>query len=238
MNQKPVHSGHRQRIRQKYLASEFQDFNQHEILELLLFYGIPRKDTNETAHRLINEFGSLSAVMDAPVEKLRKFGLPENAAIFLHMLPQLGEMYLNDKNYNFKKIYTVGELKKKIMINLLQNNQNTVLLYLFDTIGTELFSGPIKTGYIDNSDELISKIVGIAMKYNAVTAVIAHNNYSGILYPSPTVINMTEKLKSALQAVSIRLTNHYIVSDDNIFSMAESEEFCNIFKRQFSEGVK
>ncbi len=238
MSNKPIHSGHRHRIRTKYLTSEFQDFNQHEILELLLFYGIPRKDTNETAHKLIDEFGSVSAVMDAPVEKLRKFGLPENAAIFLHMLPQLGEMYLNDKNYNFKKIYTVAELKKKIMISLLKNHQSAVILFLFDTIGTELFSGSVQNSYIDDSDELIGKIVGIAMKYNAVTAVVAHNNQYGVLYPSPVVINMTQKLKSALQAVSIRLTNHYIVSDGNIFSMAESEDFRNIFKRQFSEGVK
>ena len=83
-----LHSGHRQRMRQRFLLSDFDGFAEHEILEVLLYYAIPRIDTNEIAHRLLHHFGSLSAVFDAdPQELVKVKGVSEHTAVLLKMIP-------------------------------------------------------------------------------------------------------------------------------------------------------
>ena len=85
-----IHDGHREKMRQRYLKSGLDGFADHEALELLLYYAIPRKDTNPIAHALMERYGSLSAVLTAPVEDLCKVeGIGENAAILLRLAPQV-----------------------------------------------------------------------------------------------------------------------------------------------------
>ena len=67
-----IHDGHRERVKQRFLKEGLDHFEPHQIMEMLLFYGIPRRDTNELAHQLISTFGSLARVLDAPYEELIK----------------------------------------------------------------------------------------------------------------------------------------------------------------------
>src|SRR5690554_309432 len=93
-----MHEGHRERLKGRFLEEGLDYFNQHQVLELLLFYVIPRRDTNPIAHKLIDKFGSLSGVLDAGYEHLiKEGGLSPNAATFLSLLPDLCRRYLNDK---------------------------------------------------------------------------------------------------------------------------------------------
>ena len=103
---KNVHEGHRERMRNKYVNKGIEVFEQHEILEMLLFYAIPRKNTNDIAHRLLEACGSLSAVFDAPIDILMQQGLSYNAAVLLHMIPDLSRAYQSDKFDNEEKIIT------------------------------------------------------------------------------------------------------------------------------------
>ena len=90
-----LHDGHRKRVIDTFLQNGMDGMHPHEILEMLLFYAIPRKDTNETAHLLLDTFGSLSAVFDAPYEELLKVnGIGQNTAALLKMIPQLARAYL------------------------------------------------------------------------------------------------------------------------------------------------
>lgn len=97
-----IHSGHRQRLKERYMTSGFESFSDHEILELLLFYVIPRRDTNYIAHHLLDTFGSISKVLDASSEELKKAGLSESTAVFLRFYPNVIGKYLEDRNYNSK----------------------------------------------------------------------------------------------------------------------------------------
>ena len=98
-----MHEGHRKRLRENFLKNGLDNFQSHNVLEMLLFYTIPRSDTNETAHRLIDRFGSLSAVLEAPVEELMKVkGVGERTATFLHLIPEITRVYLKDKQENVK----------------------------------------------------------------------------------------------------------------------------------------
>ena len=90
MEDKIMHDGHRQRLRERFLREGIDHFEDHNILELLLFFGIPRKDTNVLAHNLMKEFGTLSGVLEAPFEELCKVkGITQNAAFLISMMPQL-----------------------------------------------------------------------------------------------------------------------------------------------------
>ena len=85
-----IHDGHREKMRQRFLKGGLDSFADHEALELLLYYAIPRRDTNPIAHALMERYGSLSAVLTAPVEDLQKVeGIGESAAILLKLAPQL-----------------------------------------------------------------------------------------------------------------------------------------------------
>jgi len=98
------HIGHRSRMKERFLHTHFDGFEDHQILEMILFYVYPRSDTNPLAHRLLNKFGSIAAILDSPVDVLIKAGLTKNAATFLVMLPDISRIYLDDRNNNESKI--------------------------------------------------------------------------------------------------------------------------------------
>src|SRR5690554_7825953 len=85
-----MHTGHRDRVKNRFLNEGLDSFDQHQVLELLLFYSIPYKDTNELAHELINRYGSLAAILEADPFELQKVkGVGKNTAVLLSLLPQL-----------------------------------------------------------------------------------------------------------------------------------------------------
>ena len=108
-----LHAGHRQRVRKRFIEHGFEGFEPHEILEMVLFYAIPRKDTNLLAHKLLERYGTFAKVCDAPVDVLqRDFGLTESAAVLLKMLPPLSSVYVsshNDAEYIDRKVAVMRE---------------------------------------------------------------------------------------------------------------------------------
>ena len=104
------HTGHRRRMKERFLHTHFDGFEQHQILEMILYYVYPRTDTNPLAHRLLEAFGSISSVFEAPVDALVEAGLTQNAATFLVMIPDISRIYLNDRNNNHSKIIDFDRL--------------------------------------------------------------------------------------------------------------------------------
>ncbi|MGN1130860.1 MAG: hypothetical protein ACI4Q8_05855, partial [Ruminococcus sp.] len=112
MQDKNIHKGHRKRVKDNFLKNGLDNFEDHQILELLLFYALPQRDTNELAHRLISKFGSISAVFDAPVCELIKFGLSDNTVTLLKLIPDISRIYTVDKRDNDSKIIDVNNLSE------------------------------------------------------------------------------------------------------------------------------
>ena len=100
---KGLHDGHRDRVRKRFEENGLEGFYDHQVLEFLLFYGIPRKDTNDIAHNLLNKFGSLSAMFDTTVESLEESGLSYNAAILIKLISEVCARYYQDK-YHQKEV--------------------------------------------------------------------------------------------------------------------------------------
>ncbi len=224
-----LHSGHRNRVREKFLADGFSNFNEHQILEMLLFYAVPRKDTNELAHILLNKCGSFSSVFDAPIDVLKECGLSENAAVLLKMLPPVMGIYMNDKFCNENKIITRENIGDRILPNFIAVDGEQVLLLLLDAKGKELFCGIISKGSVNASEIYTRKVIQLAVKYHAVGVVLAHNHPSGIPLPSKNDVKTTLVLKNALSTVSVRLIDHIIVADNEFVPMSELDDCKKLF---------
>lgn len=226
---KNVHEGHRERMRNKYVNKGIEVFEQHEILEMLLFYAIPRKNTNDIAHRLLEACGSLSAVFDAPIDILMQQGLSYNAAVLLHMIPDLSRAYQSDKFDNEEKIITDENIGKK-MVNLFAGkNEECVYAFFLDAKGKEKYSGIISKGDASSAPLFSKDIVSIVARCKAVTVIIAHNHPSGVAFPSRADLEATADIADALDTIGIHLADHIIVADRDYISLSSTPPFSRMF---------
>lgn len=226
---KNVHEGHRERMRNKYVNKGIEVFEQHEILEMLLFYAIPRKNTNDIAHRLLEACGSLSAVFDAPIDILMQQGLSYNAAVLLHMIPDLSRAYQSDKFDNEEKIITDENIGKKMVHLFAGKNEECVYAFFLDAKGKEKYSGIISKGDASSAPLFSKDIVSIAARCKAVTVIIAHNHPSGVAFPSRADLEATTDIADALDTIGIHLADHIIVADRDYISLSSTPPFSRMF---------
>ena len=223
------HSGHRDRVRKKFIDNGFDGFEPHEVLEMYLFYAIPRKDTNPLAHKLLNRYITISGVCDAPLDELMNdFSLSRSAAVFLKMLPQMSRLYIQSKTSNDNVIdyEHMGECFVNMFIG---RTEECVALILGDAKGKLLFSDIIIKGALSSTSAPTRKIVDIALRHNAKCAFLAHNHPSGSALPSSADITATRLIKETLLSVGIDLVDHFIVTTDDYVSLAQSELCGGIF---------
>lgn len=226
---KNVHEGHRERMRNKYVNKGIEVFEQHEILEMLLFYAIPRKNTNDIAHRLLEACASLSAVFDAPIDILMQQGLSYNAAVLLHMIPDLSRAYQSDKFDNEEKIITDENIGKKMVHLFAGKNEECVYAFFLDAKGKEKYSGIISKGDASSAPLFSKDIVSIAARCKAVTVIIAHNHPSGVAFPSRADLEATADIADALDTIGIHLADHIIVADRDYISLSSTPPFSRMF---------
>ncbi len=220
--QKADHSGHRARMKKKLLEQGLDAFEAHEVLEILLYYAIPQRNTNDIAKNLLDKFGSLSAVFDASLEALMNAGLTQHQAQFLRLFPDVTRLYLMDKYDNPDRVFDVSRAPEYIVDRFIgYEKEENILLVLLDKKGKEVFSSMISTGDLDSAGISIRKIVSLALNYSAYSAIIAHNHPSGLALPSKEDIYFTRDVKKALSLVGVSLLDHYIVADHDCVSLAE-----------------
>lgn len=218
-----MHEGHRERLKRKFVKYGADSLETHELLEMLLFYGIPRKDTNELAHTLINNFGSLHQVFDAPMSSLLKInGIGESAAILIRLVSKLSRVYA-EKSYKTSKRLTKEQIEKIILNKFIGRIKEHVILVLFDAKRNLVFCDVISQGSFSATVIHIREIVELALKFNATKAIVAHNHPSGIALPSKEDIETTIELKNALKLIDVNLVDHIIVADNDYVSIADSE---------------
>ena len=221
--QKADHSGHRARMKKKLKEQGLDVFEPHEVLEILLYYAIPQKNTNDIAKNLIDRFGSISAVFDAPLEVLMRAGLTEHQALYLKMIPDVTRLYLVDKYHNPSKVLSYANMAEYIIDKFVGfEEKEHVLLILMDTKGKEVYSGMIAHGDFVSANISIREIVTLALNYGASMAIIAHSHPSGNALPSKEDVMTTIQLKEALALVNVDLLDHFIVADHDCVSLAES----------------
>ncbi|MDR1002713.1 MAG: hypothetical protein LBL82_05540 [Oscillospiraceae bacterium] len=224
-----MHEGHRERLRNRYLKEGFDNFELHNVLELLLFYGVPRKDTNELAHNLIKHFGSFSEVLDAPVHELEKIdGLPHNAAVMLSMLPSVFRLYLNDKTGG-KKISGIDDIREFIFNQFVGLTEERVIFVCIDNAMRMISSDTVASGSVNSANVNMRTLVDLAIRHNAVAVIIAHNHPRGVSLPSREDLKTTEKVNMVMHSIGVRLIDHVICSPSDYSALAEAEQFDYLF---------
>ncbi len=218
-----IHEGHRQRLKERFRSEGLDSFTDVQVLELALFYCIPRKDTNPIAHALLEHFGSLSQVLEASVEELQKVnGISENAAVYLSMLTQIGRYYLVDRSQREVILPTIDKCGAYLVPYFFGRPTETVFLLCLDAKCKVLCCREVGQGSVNSAGISIRKIVETALGANATTVVMAHNHPSGLALPSPEDIQTTRRVAAALQAVEVNLADHIVVADGDYVSMRQS----------------
>lgn len=218
-----THDGHRQRLKDRYLKEGLDHFEQHQVIELLLFYGIPRKDTNDLAHRLIKRFGNVVGVLEAPREELEKVdGMgPACSAFFktLYDLNRYCQVHCVDRPMILNTIERCG----MIVVPYFEGRRNEVVYLLcLDAKCKMLCCKEVGEGSVNSAAVPIRRVVEMALAAGATSVVLAHNHPSGVAVPSAEDAWTTRKLARALDAVEIQLVDHLIVADGDYVSLAQS----------------
>ena len=218
-----IHKGHRQRLKDRFVAEGLDHFTEIQALELALFYAIPRKDTNPIAHALLDRFGSLAQVLDASVEDLARVpGMGESAAVFLHLINQMGRCYLVSRSAQNKVLPTLEDCANYLIPHFYGRRVETVFLLCLDAKCKVLCCKEVGEGSVNSAGISVRRIVETALGANASTVILAHNHPSGIAIPSGEDVQTTRRIAMALQAVEIQLADHIVVADEDYVSMAQS----------------
>lgn len=221
-----MHTGHRQRLKEQFLKNGLDGFTEFQVLELLLFYCIPRIDTNPIAHRLIQKFGSLDQVLEASATELMEVeGVGENAATFLTLLTETSRYYLVRRNEKVKVLTTVAECGHYMLPFFHGRRNETVFLLCLDAKCKVIACRNLGEGSVNSASVPIRRIVETALMCKAVSVVLAHNHPSGLALPSHEDVMSTQRTAAALAAVEITLVDHIIVADDDFVTLAQSGRY-------------
>lgn len=223
-----VHKGHRQRVKENFLKRGLDGFQHHEIIELLLFFGIPQKDTNELAHELMKTFGSFSGVFNAHYDDLLKVkGMTGNAATLITMIPQLLQKYMSDVKDSVA-LDNIGTITDYFVSAYFGVKNEEIKVCCLDNHMKILSCNTVIVGGIDKARVDMRKIVEAVFRANATYVIIAHNHPNGSPVPSEADILTTKVVKDTFDSLGIVLVDHVIVGRNTAVSMKNSGYF-NIF---------
>lgn len=218
-----LHDGHRERVRQRFERDGAESFAPHELLEFILFYSIPRGDTNELAHRLLAHFGSLSAVLEAPCQELRKVeGVGPASAALLNALPQIARRYLIDKNGEGRVLDTAQKLGEFIKPYFVGCNNERFYLICLDRKRKLLCCAQLMEGSLNQVSVDLRTVVETVVRCSASSVVLAHNHTQGFALPSSEDIFVTDMVRKALHPLSVDVFDHIIVARDDFVSFSQS----------------
>ena len=218
-----THDGHRQRLKDRFLREGLDNFDDLYVLELLLYYAIPQKDTNPIAHALLSYFGSLTAVFEATPEELQKVpGIGKNAATFLSLIPQVGRYYQIKRSEPGDILRTISQCGNYLVPYFYGRENETVFLLCLDAKCKVLGCKLVGEGSVNSANIPIRRVVEIALNTNATSVVLAHNHPSGLALPSHDDIETTLRVAKAMDAVEITLADHIVVADEDFVSLVQS----------------
>jgi len=216
---KPGYTGHRKRVKEKYVSSGIAGWLDYEVLELALSYCIPRRDTKPIAKRLLAKFKTVNAVLDADKKELMEIGgISTHAAVFLGLLKDICILYakngLQEKNlitspelvYDYLKVSLKGAVNEELKIFFLNSRNQLIEVESFES------------GTVDRSVVYPRKVVERALYNHAVSVIIAHNHPSGALQPSQDDRDVTKAIREALGTVDIALLDHIIIGNNDYYS--------------------
>ena len=216
-----VHDGHRQRLRARFIEHGLASFNDINSLELLLSFAIPRKDTNELAHRLLDTFGSLENVFDASHQELTAVdGIGENAAVLLSLVPQIYKKAAVSKANEIKKCNDVASLVSFLKPRFIDEKNEVLIMVCLDSSLNVISCIEVARGTVNTIETNNRRIVELALKSRATSVALAHNHPNGVAVPSTEDDYFTKQVSNGLSSIGIKLVDHIIFAGDKYISYA------------------
>ena len=221
MSLENIPTGHRKRLREKFIQSGLAGFADYEVVELLLSLGTPRKDCKPQAKEAIKRFKTLRGVLSASVEELQQVkGIGPHSAFGIKLMQDVARQYLKEQIIDkpffqssreiFDYLYhSMRDLKKEVFKVLYLTSQNQII----DT--ADLFKGTLDSAAIAPRE-----IVEQALAHNAAALIFAHNHPSGNCEPSKSDKDITRDLVFAGCTVQIKILDHLIIGNNRYFSFA------------------
>lgn len=229
-------SGHRKRIKDKYISNGREAFAEdYEFLELLLTYAIPRRDTKPMAKALLAKFGSIRGVLSASSEELCGIdGIKDSSVVLLHLVKDFNSLILKTAIKEKNRISNPKDLKELLdngLSDLLKNEFADQKKEFFVTIALDARNQildpkafNIHKGTVDQAAVYPREIIEYAIKWKASRIVIIHNHPSGHAQPSGSDIQVTSTIKNALKLLNIELLDHIIIAGDALYSFQEHNQ--------------
>lgn len=226
------HSGHRDRVKAQFARHGIAGFSEVKILEMLLYYVIPRRDTVPLAEALLEEFGSLVNVLDAPMEALTKIpGMGENSAMYLRYIMAVFRHCFSQQNKINPVMDTIESCAEYLTRQLRDLRQEVVYVLCLDGQCRCVGSKAIGEGSVNSARVSIERIVEYCQRTRAYSVVLAHNHPGGLATPSTQDIGATIQIAEALGRAGITLVDHLIITNEDYTSMAESGVLCGFRSR-------
>ena len=227
MNKEHFHHGHRKRKKEQFLKSGIEHLPEHEPLEFLLYYAIPRGDTNFIAHSLIKHFGSLTGVLNASYDELQKVdGVGANAASLICFTKMFSQLYLQKQaESDLEKMFNSEQLKEFCTTLFTGINEEEFhCLYLTDDLRL-ISHEKVCSGQLGKVEIPVRKITRSILAHNCSRLVITHNHPAGSCIPSRTDIDSTDSIRALYVKMEVELVDHVVVGRDGAVSMKESGYF-------------
>lgn len=216
------HIGHRQRLKNRYLAEGLDSFEDHQVLELLLFFAIPYRDTNNLAYDLLDEFGSLAGVLEAePHELTRVKGIGSNASVFLNLVPHICRRYQQDKWGKKPLLDTSSALGEYAVTLFIGHTHEVFYLICLDAQNRLTHAALTQSGTINEVVVYPRIVVETALRHKAKSVVLAHNHPGGSLKPTAADMDLTWCLVDAMKHINIPVVDHIIVAGGRYISFVE-----------------
>ena len=213
------HDGHRARMRKRLKETSPSAFAEHEILEMLLYHSIARGDTNETAHSLLEAFGSIEGVLDADASRLQAvWGVGESSAVLLTLAGELARRYATQKFIEKQSPLKVLDTPEKVATffapRFIGATKELALVLLVDNSMRVLDCFPLSFGTVSGVSISVRAIAERAYSSHAAAVFLAHNHPGGIAVPSDEDVNITRRIKEGLAILEIPLVEHFVFSDN------------------------
>ncbi len=202
-------------MRNRYYAGGFDSFSDHEILEMMLYHAIPRGDTNEIAHLLIDHFGSFNRVIEAKPEELRTVkGVGESAAMLIKLIEAAVRMYATSYVEEEVQYDTVRKIADYVWPRFFGLDHERLFMILFNNRMGIIECVPVADGSVSSAFFHSRAIIERALSKKASGVVLVHNHPHGLATPSESDISMTMKLCDGLALVDIPLIEHLVVAEN------------------------
>lgn len=222
--------GHRERVKAAYRKHGLEIMPDHNVLELLLFYAIPRKDVKPIAYNLMNRFKTLENVFNADMDTLKTVdGVGENAAILISLIKDVNARISESQNNDVKNLDS-SEKSKAYAQNLLRHCEyEKVIIICLDNNCRVIDHHTVSEGTVNCSVVNHKKIVECVIRDKAASLIIAHNHPHGNPTPSTEDINFTVEILNLLRKIQVDLNDHIIVGNKSTLSMRTTARYCEFF---------